>query len=140
MSKQKIIRVLLIIVGISFFITAIVLLTNIFDAPDDSRRSTNTLLISLFIVFIALMLLGTQQNKKYFYYMRNAAKKLKGRQDLVIPLEKYLGRLVKITTLMGEFYGTVIEVEGNFIKIKSRDMREVYHIFKGTMIISIKLK
>lgn len=140
MNLKKLFRIAMIVVGVALFLTTLFMLFDIFNENTKTSGFQTTLLVSQSTLMLVLLLIGSILNKRKYLMMRRAAKRAIGKKDTCLPIEKYLGRDVHVSTFINEFYGKIIEVQGNYIKIKDRDMREMYHILKSTMIISIKVK
>jgi len=140
MNLKKLFRIALIVVGVALFLTSLFMLFNIFKEDSKTSTTQTSLLVSQSSLMLILLLIGLVLNKRKYVMMRKAAKRAIGKTDTCMPLQQYLGRNVVVSTFINEFHGKIIEVQGNYIKIKDEDMREMYHILKSTMIISIRVK
>ncbi|MBR2875417.1 MAG: hypothetical protein IKC00_06310 [Clostridia bacterium] len=129
----RIITICLAIVMLVFFF-----LTLFHLSFSDGEDQIPTILIAETLILYSLLFSGLAlKNKDYVVYKRI----IKNRPKVdFIYLKENIGEDIAITTITGEIKGTLIEVDGDWIKVKDHDMRPMEHIIKSSMALVISLK
>jgi len=129
----RIITICLAIIMLVFFF-----LTLFHLSFSDGEDQIPTILIAETLILYSLLFSGLAlKNKDYVVYKRII--KNRPKVDFVY-LKENIGEDIAITTITGEIKGTLIEVEGDWIKVKDHDMRPMEHIIKSSMALVISLK
>jgi len=129
----RIITICLAIIMLVFFF-----LTLFHLSFSDEEDQIPTILIAETLILYSLLFSGLAlKNKDYVVYKRII--KNRPKVDFVY-LKENIGEDIAITTITGEIKGTLIEVEGDWIKVKDHDMRPMEHIIKSSMALVISLK
>ncbi|MBR1971101.1 MAG: hypothetical protein IKA18_00880 [Clostridia bacterium] len=129
----RIITICLAIVMLVFFF-----LTLFHLSFSDGEDQILTILIAETLILYSLLFSGLAlKNKDYVVYKRII--KNRPKVDFVY-LKENIGEDIAITTITGEIKGTLIEVDGDWIKVKDHDMRPMEHIIKSSMALVISLK
>ncbi|MBR2070614.1 MAG: hypothetical protein IJ981_04220 [Clostridia bacterium] len=129
----RIITICLAIVMLVFFF-----LTLFHLSFSDGEDQIPTILIAETLILYSLLFSGLAlKNKDYVVYKRII--KNRPKVDFVY-LKENIGEDIAITTITGEIKGTLIEVDGDWIKVKDHDMRPMEHIIKSSMALVISLK
>ena len=129
----RIITICLAIVMLVFFF-----LTLFHLSFSDGEDQIPTILIAETLILYSLLFSGLAlKNKDYVVYKRI----IKNRPKIdFVYLKENIGEDIAITTITGEIKGTLIEVDGDWIKVKDHDMRPMEHIIKSSMALVISLK
>ncbi|MBR2160638.1 MAG: hypothetical protein IJ938_04910 [Clostridia bacterium] len=129
----RIITICLAIIMLVFFF-----LTLFHLSFSDGEDQIPTILIAETLILYSLLFSGLAlKNKDYVVYKRI----IKNRPKVdFIYLKENIGEDIAITTITGEIKGTLIEVDGDWIKVKDHDMRPMEHIIKSSMALVISLK
>jgi len=129
----RIITICLAIIMLVFFF-----LTLFHLSFSDEEDQIPTILIAETLILYSLLFSGLAlKNKDYVVYKRII--KNRPKVDFVY-LKENIGEDIAITTITGEIKGTLIEVDGDWIKVKDHDMRPMEHIIKSSMALVISLK
>ncbi|MBR2496400.1 MAG: hypothetical protein IKB66_04045 [Clostridia bacterium] len=129
----RIITICLAIIMLVFFF-----LTLFHLSFSDGEDQIPTILIAETLILYSLLFSGLAlKNKDYVVYKRII--KNRPKVDFVY-LKENIGEDIAITTITGEIKGTLIEVDGDWIKVKDHDMRPMEHIIKSSMALVISLK
>lgn len=129
----RIITICLAIVMLVFFFLTLFHMTF-----SDGEEQIPTILIAETLILYSLLFSGLALKNKDYVVYRKMLKKRKV-ADFSF-LKENIGEDVVITTLTGEIKGTLIEVDGEWIKIKDHDMRLMEHIIKSSMALVVSLK
>ena len=126
----RIITVFLAIVMLAFFFLTLFRLSSA-----DGEEQIPVILIAETLILYSLLFSGlVLKNKDYVVYKKMI--KRGGNADFCF-LEENIGKDVVITTLMSEIKGTLVEIDGEWIKIKDHDMRPMEHILRSSMVLSV---
>ena len=128
----RIITICLAIVMLVFFFLTLFHMTF-----SDGEEQIPTILIAETLILYSLLFSGLALKNKDYVVYRKMLKKRKV-ADFSF-LKGNIGEDVVITTLTGEIKGTLIEVDGEWIKIKDHDMRLMEHIIKSSMALVVSL-
>lgn len=135
MNKKRIIQIAMILCGILLLLTLFANLFRIFGQAE--AGSTTKILIYESVILMALLFLGLLQSRSKYLAFRKR-KKVSGTS--AEELKSLIGKKVVVTTFIEVFSGILVEVEGDWLKIKDKDMRPTVHILRSDMILSITVK
>lgn len=129
------IQIAMILCGILLLLTLFANLFRIFGQTETG--STTKILICESVLLTALLFLGLLQSRGKYVAFRKR-KKVSGTS--AEELRSFIGKKVVVTTFIEVFSGILVEVEGDWLKIKDKDMRPTVHILRSDMILSITVK
>lgn len=135
MNKKRMIQIAMILCGILLLLTLFANLFRIFGQTETG--STTKILICESVLLTALLFLGLLQSRSKYVAFRKR-KKVSGTS--AEELRSLIGKKVVVTTFIEVFNGILVEVEGDWLKIKDKDMRPTVHILRSDMILSITVK
>ena len=135
MNKKRMIQIAMILCGILLLLTLFANLFRIFGQAETG--STTKILICESVLLTALLFLGLLQSRSKYVAFRKR-KKVSGIS--AEELRSLIGKKVVVTTFIEVFSGILVEVEGDWLKIKDKDMRPTVHILRSDMILSITVK
>ena len=135
MNKKRMIQIAMILCGILLLLTLFANLFRIFGQTETG--STTKILICESVLLTALLFLGLLQSRSKYVAFRKR-KKVSGTS--AEELRSLIGKKVVVTTFIEVFSGILVEVEGDWLKIKDKDMRPTVHILRSDMILSITVK
>lgn len=135
MNRKRMIQIAMILCGILLLLTLFANLFRIFGQTETG--STTKILICESVLLTALLFLGLLQSRSKYVAFRKR-KKVSGTS--AEELGSLIGKKVVVTTFIEVFSGILVEVEGDWLKIKDKDMRPTVHILRSDMILSITVK
>lgn len=137
MNKKRVIQIAMIVCAVLLLLLLFANLFKIFGVEQAQGFSTTRILIYESALLMALLFLGLLQSGVKVFVFRHRKKPSGISAEY---LQAFIGEKVVATTFIEVFNGILVEVEGDWLKIKDGDMRPTVHLLRSDMLLSLTVK